>query len=78
VGTYASGDAQGDVLVLADYASGTAALSEQKATIKRLRLYGGALVMGNYPVLRQLMFSDHSLLLVGDENHLEVFRITRP
>lgn len=78
VGTYASGEAQGDVLVLADYGIGTAPLSEQKATIKRLRLYGGALVMGNYPVLRQLMFSDHSLLLVGDEYHLEVFRITRP
>lgn len=78
IGTYASGDAQGDVLVLADYGIGTAALSTQKNTVKRLRLYGGALVMGNYPVLRQLMFADHSLLLVGDEYHLEVFSITRP
>jgi len=77
VGTYSSGDAQGDVLVLADYGIGTAALSSQKSTVKRLRLYGGALVMGTFPVLRQMMFADHSLLLVGDEYHLEVFSITR-
>ena len=77
VGTYSSGDPQGDVIVLADYAIGTAALSAQKSTIQRMRLYGGNLTMGNFPVLRQLIFADHTLLLVGDEYHLEAFRITR-
>jgi len=77
VGTYSSGDPQGDVIVLADYAVGTAALSAQKSTIQRMRLYGGNLTMGNFPVLRQLIFADHTLLLVGDEYHLEAFRITR-
>lgn len=77
VGAYAPGDPVGDVMVLADYGVGTAALASQKELIFRIKMTGTGSVLGSYPVMRQMLFADHALLLFGDENHLEAVRVTR-
>ncbi|GJJ01697.1 hypothetical protein RugamoR64_22350 [Duganella rhizosphaerae] len=77
VGSYAPGDPVTDVMVLADYAVGTAALSAQKELIFRIKVTGAGSVLGSYPVMRQMLFADHATLLFGDENHLEAVRVTR-
>ncbi|WP_332855651.1 hypothetical protein [Duganella sp. S19_KUP01_CR8] len=77
VGAYSPGDPVGDVMVLADYGVGTAALSSQKELIFRIKMTGTGSVLGSYPVMRQMLFADHATLLFGDENHLEAVRVTR-
>jgi len=77
VGSYSPGDPVTDVMVLADYGVGTAALSAQKSLVFRIKVTGTGAVLGSYPVMRQMLFADHATLLFGDENHLETVRITR-
>lgn len=77
VGSYNPGDPVGDVLVVADYGVGTAALSAQKSAILRIKLFGQGSEIGNTPVLRQMVFGDHTVLLIGDENHLNIQQLTR-
>jgi hypothetical protein len=76
VGAYQTGDPVGDVLVLADYAIGSDPLSAQKQTVYRFTLPGRAL-LGTGPVFRQMMFADHALLLVGDDDRLRAINVTR-
>jgi len=77
VGSYKAGDPVGDVLVLGDYGVGTAALSAQKSTILRIKLTGTDTEFGGTAVIRQLMFDDHGVLLVGDEHRLVMMRLKR-
>ena len=77
VGTLQAGDPVGDVLMVADYGVGTAALAAQKTSYVGFRLSGPTAVLGSAPILRQMMFDDHAILLIGDENHLQFMRITR-
>jgi len=76
VGAYQAGDPVGDVLVLADYAIGSDPLSAQKQTVYRFTLPGRAL-LGPGPVFRQMMFADHAVLLVGDDDRLRAINVTR-
>lgn len=77
VGSYKPGDPVGDVLVVADYGVGTAALSSQKSAIARIRLTGPDAALGGTAVVRQMVFADHAVLLIGDEHHTQTLRITR-
>jgi hypothetical protein len=76
VGSFRTGDPIGDVLVLADYAVGAAPLSAQTPTVLRFTLPGGA-ALGSSPVFRQMLFSDHGVLLAGDDSGLLAFIATR-
>lgn len=76
VGAFNPGDAVGDVLVLADYAVGAEPLSAQTQTVLRFALPGRAL-LGPTPILRQMLFADHAMLLVGDDNRLQAINVTR-
>jgi hypothetical protein len=77
VGSYNAGDPVGDFIVLADYGVGTAALTAQKAYIERARLTGQGAGIGSSPLLRQMLFADHAMLLLGDENQLRTIRVVR-
>lgn len=70
-------DPVGDMLLLADYKFGSGAVSAGTANVQRVRREPSAPSLGNAPILRQLMFADHAVLLVGDENHLESAIVTR-
>lgn len=77
VGSYKVGDPVGDMLILGDYGVGTAALSAQKSTILRIKLTGADTEFGGTAVIRQMVFADHAVLLVGDEHRLVMMRINR-
>jgi hypothetical protein len=76
VGSLNTGDPIGDVLVLADYAVGAGPLSAQTQTVKRFILPGRA-ALGPAPVFRQMLFADHAVLLMGDDNRLQAITVTR-
>lgn len=76
VASFRTGDPMGDVLVLADYALGAGPLSAQAPVLLRFTLPGGA-ALGPAPMLRQMLFGDHSVLLAGDDNGLLAFIATR-
>ncbi len=76
VGSYKTGDVVGDVLVLADYTVGSDPLSSQTPTLLRFTLPGGA-ALGSTPIFRQMLFSDHAVLLAGDDSGLRAFIVTR-
>jgi hypothetical protein len=74
IGAFNPGDTPADVLVLADYGVGTGTLSAQAATVLRFK---PADALGLTPVFRQMQFSDHALLLMGDDSQLRTLRVTR-
>jgi hypothetical protein len=74
IGAFQPGDAPADVLVLADYGVGTGALSAQTSTVLRFK---PAAALGATPVLRQMLFADHAILLMGDDAQLQALRVTR-
>ncbi|RZT11196.1 hypothetical protein SAMN05216319_0325 [Duganella sp. CF402] len=76
VGAFRAGDPVGDVLVLADYGVSSGPLSSQAQSVDRFTLPGRAL-LGTSPVFRQMLFADHAVLLVGDDERLRAFNITR-
>ncbi len=76
VGAFNPGDAIGDVLVLTDYAVGVEPLSAQAQTVLRFTLPGRAL-LGPTPIFRQMLFADHAVLLIGDDNRLQAINVTR-
>jgi hypothetical protein len=77
LGSYNPGDPIGDIVVLADYGVGTAALTAQKSLVERVRLTGPGTAIGSSPVFRQMLFADHAMLLIGDENQLRTVRVVR-
>lgn len=76
VGALKAGEPITDVLVLADYILGTDPLSSSAQTILRFTLPGRA-ALGPTPVLRQMLFDDHAVLLIGDDNRLQAVYTTR-
>jgi hypothetical protein len=76
IGSFNAGDPVGDVLVLADYGVGAGALSAQQQKVLRFTLPGRA-SLGPTPILRQALFSDHAVLLLGDDTRLQAFYTTR-
>ncbi|MYM68064.1 hypothetical protein GTP45_14665 [Pseudoduganella sp. FT55W] len=76
VGSFNTGDPIGDVLVLADYAVGAGPLSTQTQNVKRFVLPGRA-ALGPTPIFRQMLFADHAVLLMGDDNRLQTITVTR-
>jgi hypothetical protein len=74
IGAFNPGDTPADVLVLADYRVGTGALSAQTATVLRFK---PAEALGLTPVFRQMQFSGHAVLLMGDDSRLRTLRVTR-
>lgn len=76
VGSLNSGDPIGDVLVLADYKVSADPLSSQTPTLLRFTLPGAA-AFGATPVFRQMLFSDHALLLASDDARVLAFYAKR-
>lgn len=76
IGSFKTGDAIGDVLVLADYAVNALPLSAQTPVLLRFTLPSGA-ALGATPIFRQMLFADHALLLAGDEAGLKAFYAKR-
>lgn len=74
IGAFNTGDTPADVLVLADYSVGAGALSAQAPTVLRVR---PAAALGPTPVFRQMLFSDHAILLMGDDTQLQALRVSR-
>lgn len=70
------GDPLGDLLLLADYSYGAAPVSTATMNILRQRDPGAA-PLGQAPILRQMLFADHAVLLIGDETHLNTAIVTR-
>lgn len=69
-------DPLGDLLLLADYSYGAAPLASATMNVLRQRDPGAA-PLGQAPILRQMLFADHAVLLIGDETHLETAIVTR-
>jgi hypothetical protein len=76
VGSLKSGDPVGDILVLADYVVGSNPLSASASTVLQFTLPGGA-ALGSTPIFRQMLFSDHAVLLSGDDSSLRAYYVTR-
>ena len=70
-------DTVGDTIVLADYAISDAALATAAPRLLRSLRAPTAKRIGVDGVLRQLIFSDHTLLLVSDSKHAEAAVVTR-
>jgi hypothetical protein len=69
-------DPLGDLVLLADYSYGPAPLSSATLNVLRTR-DSGAPALGQAPIVRQMLFADHAVLLIGDETHLESAIVTR-
>jgi len=76
VGAFKTGEPVSDLLVVADYAVGGGPLSAQGQGVLRFTLPGRA-ALGPSPVFRQMLFADHAVLLLGDDNGLQAFNVTR-
>jgi hypothetical protein len=74
IGAFKTGDPLADVVVLADYGVGDGPLSAQASTVLRIK---PAAALGATPVFRQMVFSDHAVLLMGDDVHLDAVRVGR-
>ena len=66
----------GDTIVLADYSVGDGPLAAVTPVIATQHR-AGTRTIDNGSALRQLVFSDHTLLLIGDADHLEGAVVTR-
>jgi hypothetical protein len=69
--------AQGDTIVLADYALSDAALATVTPRLLRSLRATTAKPVAAAAVLRQVMFADHSVLLISDSKHTEAAVVTR-
>ena len=67
----------GDTILVADYVLGSAPLSAVTPLTATVRRAAGARSVDIGAVLRQLVFSDHTLLLIGDSDHVEAAVVTR-
>jgi hypothetical protein len=67
----------GDTILVADYVYGSAPLSSVTPVTATVRRAAGARNVDIGSVLRQLVFSDHTLLLIGDSDHAEASVVTR-
>ncbi|MRW92813.1 hypothetical protein GJ699_22700 [Duganella sp. FT80W] len=76
VGSLQSGDPVGDILVLADYVVGSNPLSASASTVLQFTLPTGV-ALGSTPIFRQMLFSDHAVLLSGDDSGLRAYSVTR-
>ncbi|TFW17121.1 hypothetical protein [Duganella callida] len=76
IGSFNAGEPVGDVLVLADYGTGAGTLSAQQQKVLRFTLPGRA-ALGPTPILRQMLFGDHAVLLLGDDTRLQAFYTAR-
>lgn len=74
IGALNPGDAPADLLVLADYGVGAGALAAQASNVLRFK---PAAPLGLAPVLRQMLFADHAILLLGDDARLQALRVSR-
>lgn len=70
-------DPLGDLLLLADYSYGAAPVSSATTNVEWVRRDPSAAPLGQAPILRQMLFADHAVLLIGDETHLETATVTR-
>ncbi len=70
-------NALGDTIVLADYAVSDAALATVTPRLLRSLRGPTAMPLGTSGMLRQMIFSDHALLLVSDNKHAEAAVVTR-
>jgi len=69
-----TGEANQDLVVIGDYGVGAGALSAEPSNVLRFSL---SLPLGDGPVLRQMVFSDHAILLLGNTMRLRAMRVTR-
>jgi hypothetical protein len=76
VGAFQAGDPVGDLLVLADYTIDSEPLSAEQQMVFNFTLPGRA-SLGTSPVFRQMLFADHAVLLVGDDERLRAINVTR-
>ena len=70
-------DPLGDLLLLADYSYGATPVSSAATNVEWVRRDPSAAPLGQAPVLRQMLFADHAVLLIGDETHLQRGLVTR-
>ncbi|NRR28797.1 hypothetical protein HSX11_01230 [Oxalobacteraceae bacterium] len=71
------GQPANDIFVLADYRWTDAALSTIEPKVLTFKRPSGSKVLTGAPALRQLVFANHSVLLIGDDTHLEGAVVTR-
>lgn len=69
--------APGDILLLADYTLGSGALSASVPKVLRFKRPVTAQPFSGPLVMRQMVFPDHALLLIGDTVHLEGAVVSR-
>jgi hypothetical protein len=70
-------DPLGDLLLLADYSYGAGPVSAATINVEYVRRDPAAAPLGQAPIVRQMLFADHAVLLIGDETHLETALVTR-
>lgn len=76
-GSVKAGDPVGDVLAISDYGAGPGVLSKQ-GNVTTVAQYGvSAGTFDGLPVLRQMAFADHAVLLIGDASRLVSVIVTR-